>query len=110
MRLYIGNLPWSATEQQVRETFEQHGPVNEVKLMTDRDTGRPRGFGFVGMDDAGGNKAIQALDGTDFGGRRLTVNVAKERAGGGGGGPRNGYGDHPRERNGREDRRRRDDW
>jgi RNA recognition motif-containing protein len=105
MRLYIGNLPWSATEQDVRAHFEQHGVVNEVKLMTDRESGRPRGFGFVGMDDDGGNAAIGALDGQEFGGRRLTVNVAKERSGGGGGGGGRGYEDRPRG-GGRESRRR----
>lgn len=80
-RLYVGNLPFSADEQQVRELFEQNGrSVTEVKLITDRDTGRPRGFGFVEMgnsEDADG--AVRELNGMDYGGRALTVNEARER-------------------------------
>ncbi len=87
-RLYVGNLPFSADENQVRDLFSQGGrTVTEVKLVTDRDTGRPRGFGFVEMgsnEDA--DSAIRDLNGTDFGGRPLTVNEARERTGGGGGG------------------------
>lgn len=87
-RLYVGNLPFSADENQIRELFSQNGrAVTEVKLVTDRDTGRPRGFGFVEMgstQDADG--AIRDLNGHDFGGRSLTVNEAKERTSGGGGG------------------------
>jgi len=86
-RLYVGNLPFSADETQVRELFGQSGrQVSEVKLITDRDTGRPRGFGFVEMansEDA--DNAIRDLNGRDFGGRALTVNEAKERSAGGGG-------------------------
>ena len=81
MRLFVGNLPFSADEQQVRELFEQDGrSVTDVRLITDRDTGRPRGFGFVEMgssEDADG--AVRDLNGQDFGGRRLTVNEARER-------------------------------
>jgi RNA recognition motif-containing protein len=81
MRLFVGNLPFSADEQQIRELFEQDGrTVTEVKLITDRDTGRPRGFGFVEMgssEDADG--AVRDLNGQDFGGRALTVNEARER-------------------------------
>ena len=87
-RLYVGNLPFTADEAQIRELFAQGGrTVNEVKLVTDRDTGRPRGFGFVEMgtsEDAEG--AINSLNGRNFGGRPLTVNEARERTGGGGGG------------------------
>ena len=87
-RLYVGNLPFSADENQIRDLFAQGGrTVSEVKLVTDRDTGRPRGFGFVEMgsnEDA--DSAIRDLNGTDFGGRALTVNEARERTGGGGGG------------------------
>ena len=87
-RLYVGNLPFSADEDQIRDLFAQNGrAVNEVKLITDRDTGRPRGFAFVEMassDDADG--AIRQLNGYEFGGRALTVNEARERTGGGGGG------------------------
>ena len=89
MKLYVGNLPFTATEAEVRELFSQHGTVEEVNLITDRDTGRPRGFGFVQMDDEGANAAINALNGTDMGGRALTVNQARARENrGGGGGPR----------------------
>ena len=87
-RLYVGNLPFSADDDQVRELFGQNGRnVVEVKLVTDRDTGRPRGFGFVEMgssEDA--DSAIRDLNGREFGGRPLTVNEARERSSGGGGG------------------------
>lgn len=78
-RLYVGNLPFSATEDDVRSLFESYGTVNEVSLVNDRDTGRFRGFGFVEMDAQGANAAIQALDGADFGGRDLKVNEARPR-------------------------------
>lgn len=83
-RLYVGNLPFDATQDSVRAAFEAHGTVHEVSLVTDRDTGRPRGFGFVEMDEEGAKAAIAALDSTDFGGRDLKVNEARERGGGGG--------------------------
>lgn len=87
-RLYVGNLPFNADEAQVRALFEQNGRgVKEVKLVTDRETGRPRGFGFVEMatqEDA--DAAIRTLNGQALGGRPLTVNEAKERERGGGGG------------------------
>lgn len=97
-RLYVGNLPFSANEDEIRELFAQKGrSVEEVKLVTDRETGRPRGFGFVEMassEDAEG--AIRDLDGFNFGGRPLKVNEARERTstggGGGGGGGRGGGG------------------
>jgi RNA recognition motif-containing protein len=87
-RLYVGNLPFSADEEQIRELFSRNGrSVTEVKLVTDRDTGRPRGFGFVEMaSDKDADSAIRELNGADFGGRPLTVNEARERTGGGGGG------------------------
>lgn len=78
--IYVGNLPWSATEEQVRELFGQHGEVLNVKLVSDRDTGRARGFGFVEMEDADAEKAIEALENYSFGGRTLRVNEAKPRA------------------------------
>ena len=81
-KLYIGNLPYSATEQELRELFSKHGTVESLDLITDRTTGRPRGFGFVEMDPAGADAAIQALDGQDFGGRTLRVNEAHDRPGG----------------------------
>jgi len=77
--IYVGNLPWSATEQDVRAAFEAYGEVTSVKLIEDRETGRPRGFGFVEMEDNGALSAIEALDGTDFGGRNIKVNEAKPR-------------------------------
>ena len=85
MKMYVGNLPFSATEAELRKMFEQHGGVDSVNLITDRETGRPRGFGFVEMSD-GGEAAMNALNGTDMGGRSLTVNEAKKREGGGGDG------------------------
>ena len=78
--IYVGNLPWSATEEQVRELFGQYGEVLNVKLVSDRDTGRARGFGFVEMEDADAEKAIEALENFSFGGRTLRVNEAKPRA------------------------------
>ena len=86
MKLYVGNLPFSATEDQVRTLFAAHGTVDKVSLVNDRETGRPRGFGFVEMPNADATRAMQALDGKDFGGRALKVNEAKAREGGGGGG------------------------
>lgn len=83
-RLYVGNLPFSATEESLRALFSKHGTVENVSLITDRDTGRPRGFGFVEMSSADAQRAIQGLNGTDFGGRPLRVNEAQERPRGGG--------------------------
>lgn len=93
-KLFIGNLPFSATEQSVRALFEPHGAIESLALINDRDTGRPRGFGFIEMSSADASKAMQALNGKDFEGRALKVNEAqaKERSGGGGGGFRNGGG------------------
>ncbi len=76
--IYVGNLPFSATEDEIRDLFGAHGSVTSVNLITDRETGRPRGFGFVEMDN-GGEEAIEALNQTEIGGRRLNVNVAKPR-------------------------------
>lgn len=78
--IYVGNLPWSATEEQVQDLFSPFGPVHSVKLVSDRDTGRARGFGFVEMDDAEAVAAIEALDNASFGGRTLRVNEARPRA------------------------------
>jgi cold-inducible RNA-binding protein len=89
-RIYVGNIPFSATEDQLRDLFSQHGQVNSVSVVMDRDTGRPRGFAFVEMED--GTAAIQALDGQPWEGRNLRVNVARERESGGGGGGGGGYG------------------
>ena len=86
-KLFVGNLPFSATEQSVRALFEPHGTIESLALINDRDTGRPRGFGFIEMPSSDASKAMQALNGKDFEGRALKVNEAqsKERNGGGGG-------------------------
>jgi RNA recognition motif-containing protein len=92
-RLYVGNLSFSATEMDLRDLLGQSGTVTDAKLVMDRDTGRPRGFGFVEMStDAEAQNAINALNGREFQGRALTVNEAQERTGGGGGGGRGGGG------------------
>ena len=78
-RLYVGNLPFDATTEDIRTAFEAFGTVHDVSLVTDRDTGRPRGFGFVEMDDQSASSAIDGLNNKDFGGRDLTVNEARER-------------------------------
>jgi|SRR5438477_13160921 cold-inducible RNA-binding protein len=92
--IFVGNLSFGATEDSVRALFEAHGTVERVSIVTDRDSGQPRGFGFVEMpNDAEADKAISALNGTELGGRALNVNEARpkaERAGGGGN--RGGYG------------------
>ena len=87
-RLYVGNLPFDATMEAVRTAFEAFGTVHDVSLVTDRETGRPRGFGFVEMDASAASAAIEGLNDKDFGGRNITVNEARERnsRGGGGGG------------------------
>ena len=78
-KLYVGNLSWSSTEDEVRAAFAEYGEVTSVNLIEDRETGRPRGFGFVEMDENGAREAIAALDGKDFGGRNIKVNEAKAR-------------------------------
>lgn len=90
-KLYVGNLPFTATDEGVRTLFSAHGTVEKVSLINDRDTGRPRGFGFVEMSNADAARAIQALNGKDYEGRALKVNEAQERERSGGGdrgGPR----------------------
>lgn len=77
--IYVGNLPFSATEDEVRELFSPFGTVATVKLITDRDTGRPRGFGFVEMEAAEADAAIEALNGKEMGGRTLRINEAQPR-------------------------------
>ncbi len=87
-KLYVGNLPFSATDDQVRQLFAEYGEIKSVNLITDRETGKLRGFGFVEMS-TGADEAIQALDGYNMGDRNLKVNEARprrERGGGGGGG------------------------
>lgn len=78
-RLFVGNLPFSVSEEDIRELFSQHGEVQSVRLITDRETGRPRGFGFVEMSNDDADKAMKALNGTDFSGRALRVDEARER-------------------------------
>ncbi len=89
--LYVGNLSFSCTADDLRELFGQHGNVTSAQVVSDRETGRSRGFGFVEMSD-GGEAAISALNGTDFMGRSLTVNEARPRESGGGGGRSGGGG------------------
>jgi RNA recognition motif-containing protein len=86
-KIYVGNLAFSTTEQELRELFAQHGTVDTVSLIMDRETGQPRGFGFVEMSE-GAARAISQLDGKEVGGRTLKVNEARPREGGGGGGGR----------------------
>src|ERR1700759_5523916 len=90
--LYVGNLPHSTTEAELRNIFEPHGAVEKVSLVTDRDTGRSRGFGFVEMTNADeADRAINALNGTNLGGRPLNVNEARPKGEGGGGGGRGNF-------------------
>ena len=95
MRIYVGNLPYSATDDELRTTFEGHGSLVSATVVIDRETGRSRGFGFVEFSsDDDGRNAIAALNGMDMGGRSLRVDEARERGdrGGGGGGGGGGYG------------------
>jgi cold-inducible RNA-binding protein len=85
--IFVGNLDFAATDSSVRSLFERYGTVERVNLVTDRDTGRSRGFGFVEMTDSSqADQAIAALNGTNFEGRSLNVNEAKPKPSGGGGG------------------------
>ncbi|MDX9857895.1 MAG: RNA-binding protein [candidate division Zixibacteria bacterium] len=91
MKIYIGNMSFNTTEDDLRQTFESFGEVSDINIITDRDTGRPRGFAFVEMPDSGAaSSAIAGLNGKELDGRQLTVNEAKPRTndnrGGGGGG------------------------
>jgi RNA recognition motif-containing protein len=110
--LYVGNLPHSTTEAELRGAFEAHGAVEKVSIVTDRETGRARGFAFVEMTNAGeADKAVAALNGSEMGGRALKINEAKPKAagagarsggggkrfGGGGGGNRDDYQGHARQ-------------
>jgi len=88
-KIYVGNLPFSSTEDDLKDVFGRHGTVQSVSVITDRETGRPRGFAFVEMEEASAaDDAIRALDGSDLGGRSIKVNEAQARRGGGGGGGR----------------------
>ncbi len=89
MRLFVGGIPYSTTEEELQVLFSAQGAVTSVNLVMDRETNRPRGFGFVDMpDDEEAKKAIRSLDGTQFGGRTIAVNEARARESGGGGGER----------------------
>ena len=86
-KIYVGNLPFSATEDELRDLFGRHGSVDSVNVITDRETGRARGFAFVEMsEESSASDAIRALNGSEMGGRALNVNEAQDRRGGGGGG------------------------
>jgi RNA recognition motif-containing protein len=107
-KVYVGNLSFGATEEQVRDLFSEFGAIQSIAMINDRDTGRFRGFAFVEMEDSAANAAIKALNGKEVDGRELSVNEARpreERSGGGGGyrggggGRRNDYGDRNRDRN-----------
>ncbi|MDH3213410.1 MAG: RNA-binding protein [Myxococcales bacterium] len=90
-KIYIGNLPFTSTEAELQDLFGRHGSVESVNVITDRETGRPRGFAFVEMENASdAADAIRALDGSDLGGRNIKVNEAQDKRSGGGGG--GGYG------------------
>ena len=77
--LYVGNLPFTATEEEVRAMYSEFGPVNSVKIIKDKETGRSRGFGFVEMEDDAALKAIEGTNGKDYSGRSLRVNEAREK-------------------------------
>lgn len=79
MNIYVGNLPWSAGDQELEDLFSQFGSVQRSRVILDRETGRSRGFGFVEMDDDGGRKAIDQLNGQEMDGRALRINEAQER-------------------------------
>ena len=100
--IFVGNLSFNTGEDELRQIFEPFGQVDRVSILTDRDTGRSRGFGFVEMSsNADGEKAIAALNGTQIGGRTINVNEARpksDRGGGGGGGGRGDRGDRRRDR------------
>ena len=89
--LFVGNIPHSTTEAELRALFEPHGAVERVSVVTDRETGRSRGFAFIEMTDAGAaDKAVAALDGSDLGGRPMKVNEARPKEKSSGGGSRGG--------------------
>lgn len=94
MKLYVGNIAYSTTEQSLRDAFGQFGAVDEVAVIMDRETGRPRGFAFVTMkNDSEARNAVEQLNGSQLDGRTIAVNEARPKtAGGGGGGPRGGGG------------------
>ena len=96
VKLFVGNLPWSVGDDELAQIFTPHGDVQSARVITDRDTGRSRGFGFVEIEVDDVSTVIRATDGQDFNGRPLRVNESEDRnrggSGGGGGGGRGGYG------------------
>ena len=95
MRLYVGNLPYSINDDTLRSLFESYGQVESARVISDRDTGASKGFGFVEMPNSDAQKAIEGLNGRDYNGRALRIDEARPqeaRTGGGGGGGRGGYG------------------
>ena len=101
MNIYVGNMSFDMTEEELRQAFGEYGEVSSARIITDRETGRPRGFGFVEMsDDEAAKKAIEELNGKEVAGRTLTVNEARPKryGGGGGGGGRGGGGGGRRDR------------
>ena len=91
-KLFVGGLSWGTDDHSLRGAFEKFGEVTDAKVITDRDTGRSRGFGFVTFaDDSAADQAVSEMNGAELDGRTLTVNEARERAGGGGGGDRGGF-------------------
>lgn len=112
-KIYVGNLSFTATEDQVRELFAEYGDIQSLAMINDRDTGRFRGFAFVEMEESAANAAINALNGREIDGRELTVNEARpreERPSGGGGGYRSGGGGGRRNDYGNRDRGGRSNW
>lgn len=114
-KLYVGNVPWAATEEEIRKVFGEIGAVNEVNIVMDRDSGRPKGFVFVTMaDETAAAVAIEKLNGKEMGGRMLKIDYARERTpgaprerrdyGGGGGGYGGGYSDRGNRRDRRDSR------
>jgi len=91
-KIYVGNLSWNTTDDTLKQHFEAVGTVHSASVITDRDSGRSRGFGFVEMDEAGAARAISELDGRELDSRALRVNEANERGSGGGGGGGGGGG------------------
>ena len=92
MKIYVGNLSYDTRDNDLQDLFAKYGPIDSCTVLTDRETGRSRGFGFVEMPDEAARKAIAELDGTDLDGRNLRINEARPRGEGGGGGGRGGRG------------------
>jgi cold-inducible RNA-binding protein len=104
-KLYVGNLPYQTTEQEIRDLIEEYGTIDSLAMINDRDTGRFRGFCFIEMEDSAANAVVNALNGKDVDGRALKVNEARPREQRGGGGNQGGgYGNNRKKRGGRNDR------